>query len=794
MDPLTAISLASAILQFVEFGFKVAKRLDEFNNLQSSEVPKSLQAIAIQLPLLVNSLGKIKTESQIKDLDFDTKCILRGVVVGCMTEIGQIEEIINKISAVPGASHTAKLKMVFVSFRYDEKMWAIERNLHTYVSVLILHHVVDSSVSVPLVVEDSFFDIREKRVAPFIDRPKLIKELENHLYKSARSQVQTPTVVLMKGDRGTGKTQLVLEYCYQAYALGQFRTAFWLDGSSMESVCQGLEASCATIKRSMDGSRAEKLEFVKNFLSDLWHPWLLVIDDYEPRDHETVMELLPRSGYGAIIFISSSHGSHKIDNTIRVSKYITQTEQVDLNYTLIAAVQNKDTEGIRDSIIQGADVNSLIWNEWPCLHRCVIHSLEEAVQFLLARGADPRSNGRCKSALYWAAGEGNAAIFRMILDYEDGAGPIWKTADCQWAFDAAAGKESIEIRQMIMERAEVRLGSLDVFEDTPLIAAAGEGNLEVVRFLIGKGALTDFPLQGETALWRAASNGKFEVVKFLCEQGDVDANAKDSKGQTALCYVASIQSHAEFKASGMEMAEFLLQKGADPNLYSSSSEGPLHQAAKYDHVEMLELLLKHGADIAKNAGGWTVLEAAIQYSRPAVVKFFLNWKIDDQAKRQTLLDGALLYACRKGERLTVLQLLKAGADIDTKREEDSMTPLLYSIVCGAAQTARLLIRRGARWDIPDVEGRLALPLAVENGFDWVVRDMLEKGADVETRWGENDDTLLGIAAREGKHTVVGLLLEYKADRDAVNAFGETVRDIVQEGNCKEVLECWMAVR
>jgi ankyrin repeat protein len=790
MDPLTAIGLASAVVQFVDFGIKIAKRLDEFNNLSTSQVPKSLQAISIQLPLLVNSLGKIKTDSQIKDLDFDTKCILRGVVAGCMIQIGKIEEIINKISAVPGTSLTVKLKMVIVSLRYDEQMWDIERNLHTYVSVLILHHVVDASVSVPLVVEDSFFDIREKRVATFVDRPTLIKELEDHLYNSARSQVQTPTVVLVKGDRGTGKTQLVLEYCYQAYNLGQFRTAFWLDGSSMESVCLGLEAAYATIKRSMDGSRAEKLEFVKNFLSDLWHPWLLVIDDYEPIDHESIMELLPRNGYGAIVFISSSHDSHSIDKTIRVPKYLTQIEQTELNRTLIAAVQRKDLEGIRDIVIQGADVNSLIWNEWPCLHRCALYSLEEAVKFLLDRGADPRSNKHCASALYWAANQENAEIFRMILNYTDGTGPIWKPAHYQVVFDAAAETGSLEMMQMIMERAEVRLGSLDVFEDTPLKKAAGKGNLEVVRFLIAKGALIEDPLQGEAALWGAASSGKFEMVKFLCEEGNVDANAKDSNGRTALCYAAGIRSNSELRESGTEMAEFLLQRGADPNLYSSSAEGPLHQAAVYNHVEMLELLLKHGADITKNVGGWTVLDKAIEYHRPAAVEFLLNWKMDDQAKRQVLLDGALLYACRTGERLTVLQLLKAGADIDTKEEGDGMTPLLLAIAYGEVQTARLLIRRGAKWDVPDVNGRLALPLAAKKGFEWVVKDLLGKGADVDTRWGENDDTLLGIAAREGKEKVVRVLLEKGADRDAVNAFGETVEDIVQEGNCKEVLDCW----
>ncbi|KAM3087363.1 hypothetical protein ACMFMG_001460 [Clarireedia jacksonii] len=780
MDPLTAIGLASAVVQFVDFGIRVAKRLDEFSNLNSSQVPKSLQAISIQLPLLVNSLGKIKTDSQIKDLDFDTKCILRGVVAGCMIQIERVEEIINKIAAVPGNSLKVKLKKVF--------MWDIERNLHTYVSVLILHHVVDASVSVPLVIEDGFFDIREKRIESFVDRPALTKQLEDCFYKSARSLVQTPTSVLVKGDRGTGKTQLVLEYCYQAHALGQFRTAFWLDGSSMESVCLGLEAAFATIKRSMDGSRAEKLEFVKNFLSDLWHPWFLVIDDYEPTNYESIKKLLPRSGYGAIIFISSHHDCHKSENTIRVPKYITETERKELNNALIAAVQRKDTEGIRDSVFQGADVNSLIWNEWPCLHRCVLYSLEEAVQFLLDRGADPRSNAHCSSALYWAAREGNAAIFRMILDYTDGTGPIWKAANYQTAFDAAAGSGSVEIMQMVLERAEIRMGSLDVYEDTPLKTAASKGNLEAVRFLITKGALKEDPLQGEAALWRAASDGNFDLVKLLCEEGNINANAKDSNGKTALCYAASIRSHSELKAAGTEMAEFLLQKGADPNLCDPSSEGPLRHAAVYDHVEMLELLLKHGADITKNDGGWSVLDTAIKYQSPAAVEFILKRKIDDEAKRQAMLDEALLYACRTGERLTVLQLVKAGADVDAKRGGDGMTPLLLAIANGEVQTARLLIRQGAKWDVPDADGHLALPLAAKKGFELVVRDLLGKGADVDMRSGVNDDTLLGIAAREGKEGVVKVLLEKGADREAINAFGETALDIAEEGDCKKVLE------
>ncbi|ESZ93264.1 ankyrin 2,3/unc44 [Sclerotinia borealis F-4128] len=228
MDPLTAIGLASAVIQFIDFGLKIAARLNDLNRSNSSQIPKSLQAISTQLPLLVSSLGRMKTHSQINHLDFDSKCILRGVVAGCTAQIEKIEDIIDKISAVPGDAFKVKIRKVFVGLRCDEKVWEIERNLQTYISVLVLHHVVDATAAMPLIVEDSFSDVREKRVVPFVERPDLIKELEDFFYKTTRSQAQEPTFVLVHGNKGVGKTQLVLKYCHQAHALGQFQTVFWI--------------------------------------------------------------------------------------------------------------------------------------------------------------------------------------------------------------------------------------------------------------------------------------------------------------------------------------------------------------------------------------------------------------------------------------------------------------------------------------------------------------------------------------------------------------------------------------
>jgi hypothetical protein len=362
MDPLSAIGLASAIVQFIDFGFKVAKRLDEFS--KNGDVPRSLQAISTQLPLLLNSLGRIKSDAHIKDLDFDTKCILRGIVTGCMAQIVEVETMVNEVSRTPGDSLKVKIKKVFTSLRYDEKVWDVERNLQTYISVLILHHVIDSKDAPLPLADETYFDVREKRVLPFVDRPRLIEQLEEHFYAAARSQTKDPVILILAGDKGVGKTQLALEYCNQAYLLRQFRTVFWLDASTLENLCLGFEGMYATIKRSTDGSRAEKLAYVTNFLNDLWHPWLLVLDNYEPTLlYNHIMEILPSRGYGGMILITRDQAHDGLGKILRVPKFLAADDQNALNSLLVQEVQRKDEEGIERAVNQGADVNALIWDE-----------------------------------------------------------------------------------------------------------------------------------------------------------------------------------------------------------------------------------------------------------------------------------------------------------------------------------------------------------------------------------------------------------------------------------------------
>ena len=678
-----------------------------------------------------------------------------------------------------------------MSLKYDEKVWEIEKNLHTYISVLILHHVIDSCDTPEPVADDTFFDVREKRVAPFVACPESMQELEDGFHDAAWSQVTTPTILFLAGDKGVGKTQLALEYCYQAHLMAQFRTVFWLDASSLENLCLGFEGMYATIRRSMDGSRAEKIRFVREFLSDLWHPWLLVLDNYETAAlYNNILEFLPSRGYGGILLVTRGQVQGGLGRVLQVPKFIPSHEQAQLDTLLAQEVQRKNFEGIQNLVNQGADVNTMIWKEWPCLHRAALFGLDDAVTLLLERGASLNPPSKIRKPLYWAASGGHESTCVILLDHEDATGSISSQADNEAALNVAAEQGHLGIAELLLRRREANLNTRNQYGRTPLQSAAKEGHTTLVKLLVDRGALSENHSQGDQAVLSAASAGHFEIVKILCSEGKVKPDVQDDQGRTVLCSAAESKDSDTREENGLEMAIFLLGKGADPNP-PSGTDGPLQIAAMHGHLKMVRLLLEHGADPTRDGNGWTPLTNAIKYKSLAVIPLLLQAEVGDSAIRDKWLEGSLRYACRLGDREVVLQLIKAGADINAAEEKGNpkgATPLLLTILNGHVKCAQLLIRQGARQDLADGQGRLPLPLAAENGYETLVRDLIRAGGDPNMKSGVNEDTPLILAAAKDKEKVVKVLLENGADRDLTNKFGDMALDIAEEKGIKKVIE------
>ncbi|KAK4697091.1 hypothetical protein P7C71_g935, partial [Lecanoromycetidae sp. Uapishka_2] len=215
MDPLSVLSLTSTIVQFIDFGFKVTKRLTEYANAGIDDIPQTLETIANQLPLLLNALERVKTNLTDNKLDYDTRCILRGVVAGCMVQVGRVDKIMDKVLCVEGDSKATRVRKAVKSLGSDDKLAAIEKNLQIYISVLILHHVIDDTVAAPLLTaETTYFEVPIAQASPFYDRDDMLEKIDLHLEDVKTSQVASPVSVALHGKpgvvRGRSKPDMAL--------------------------------------------------------------------------------------------------------------------------------------------------------------------------------------------------------------------------------------------------------------------------------------------------------------------------------------------------------------------------------------------------------------------------------------------------------------------------------------------------------------------------------------------------------------------------------------------------------
>jgi ankyrin repeat protein len=160
----------------------------------------------------------------------------------------------------------------------------------------------------------------------------------------------------------------------------------------------------------------------------------------------------------------------------------------------------------------------------------------------------------------------------------------------------AAYKGDLKKVKRIIEKDPSQINIQDSFGWTPLQLASSKGHIEIVEFLLNRGADTELENNhGETALLLAARfaiHRKYETIKTLLEHGAA-VNHKDKHGRAAL--------HKAAMYSGEKVINLLISYGADVNARDEHQSTPLHQTAMLYNIEGAKALVEHGADIfAKN--------------------------------------------------------------------------------------------------------------------------------------------------------------------------------------------------
>jgi len=279
--------------------------------------------------------------------------------------------------------------------------------------------------------------------------------------------------------------------------------------------------------------------------------------------------------------------------------------------------------------------------------------------------------------------------------------------------------------------------------------AALQGDLPRVKALLAKDpSLLNAKGHNEKApLHWAAQGGHLELAKYLISRGAA-VDALNIQKETPLVYAA--------EGGHLKLAELLIAKGAGVNVRTTLQASPIHYALWAEQIELVKLMLKKGADLKWERGtGFSLLHEAANHQSTELVALLL--KMGMAADRKTDAGATPLhFAALHGPVETVSLLIKKGADVNTV-SENGWWPLGLAVNRGHVEMVSRLLAAGAQVDRPDKEtGLTPLHTAALKGYGKICALLIEKGADVNAQ-GPEGRTPLVYAARYRNQGVVSLL-------------------------------------
>jgi ankyrin repeat protein len=461
------------------------------------------------------------------------------------------------------------------------------------------------------------------------------------------------------------------------------------------------------------------------------------------------------------------------------------------------------------------------YNYTPPLHFAVREGHTEIVRYLLDQGADASSYRTYPfqdSLLTMALDREYHEIVDLLTELAARRFPV--AAGLAEFLDAVQKGEIEHVRRSLTENPDLARSSDDT-GDTPLHRAATIGSFDLTTLLLDAGAPVDaVRADGLRPIHCALSRGRKPVLN-----AGVAAGILLARGAAYDIYLAAVFGDMTYvrealdrepalvnfergpwapisaaaRRNDLEMVKLLLHHGADPNRPEEGA--PLGQAlwtAVYQgQFEMAKLLLEHGAnpDTAPESSGPALIHTR---NNPQMRELLLEHGAHENPQPlnelRKLLDENNLEELEK-------RLVEIGA-----LEKQDTAFWGEGILAGPANAGNILViellmRHGAR--VPDISkwGRYyyfkhtaVAQLLLENGMNpnhmnWhrvtLLHDMaqdgdlvkarllLDHGADIDAVDEEYRSTPLGMAARWGKREMAALLLERGADPNKSGAAWST---------------------
>jgi serine/threonine-protein phosphatase 6 regulatory ankyrin repeat subunit A/serine/threonine-protein phosphatase 6 regulatory ankyrin repeat subunit B len=302
---------------------------------------------------------------------------------------------------------------------------------------------------------------------------------------------------------------------------------------------------------------------------------------------------------------------------------------------------------------------------------------------------------------------------------------------CSPLLQAVVSKQDVEMLAFLLARG-ANVNRLLTYGSKLIETAAGTGNVALATMLLDHGARLDEPNDWHATPLHAATKSPEMLRLFLARGADAAAQNVTSP------LFAAIQN------GDLECVQLLIAAGAAVNVFGRYHGSLMHLAISQSRADMVSALLAAGADadvVAPNSGEPALVTAA-KKGEVSIVRLLLDAGANPSAASRDGDTGLSLFAQRKELRTAFADILLAhGMDVTPP------TP---------KRLPDVVLNPSEYWT------------AVYSGDLATLRTLLTNGHDANERdlWGE---TALMHAVGAANYTMVELLIEHKADVEAVNS-------------------------
>ncbi|XP_066146505.1 poly [ADP-ribose] polymerase tankyrase isoform X2 [Euwallacea fornicatus] len=254
-------------------------------------------------------------------------------------------------------------------------------------------------------------------------------------------------------------------------------------------------------------------------------------------------------------------------------------------------------------------------------------------------------DGRHSTPLHFASGYNRVQVVEFLL--QQGADVHAKDKGGLVPLHNACSYGHYEVTELLVKHG-ASVNVADLWKFTPLHEAAAKGKYEIVKLLLKHGAdpskknrdgataldlvregdqdVADL-LRGNAALLDAAKKGNLQRVQRLVTSENI--NCRDAQGRN------STPLHLAAGYNNVEVAEYLLENGADVNAQDKGGLIPLHNASSYGHLDIAALLIKYNTVVnATDKWGFTPLHEAAQKGRTQLCALLFAHGADPFLKNQ----------------------------------------------------------------------------------------------------------------------------------------------------------------